>query len=732
MHHRLAALGPYLWIVDDVPEGISHATFRALLAPTTNGRTLMTARHELRGWVHPDRELVLPPLERSASLALLTSRWPHRRPERAERRLERLRRDRHQYAAARRTVAALGAHPLALSLAAGLCGAPDITGIADFTAMEKLVADPDRDALALAEQLRPKLPTHHLAGIAAILARGLSTLPEEGRDVLLMSSFLGRAPLPAALIALVLAEADGLPDAEATRRAMDGLDQTTAEQLSQRHGGTDDLGPADDGDAPEGAPIRTAPTWTFHPLVHEAARRSGLHPHRRQRLRLAAVTVFARELDATREGRQQLLPAGILPHVERLAEGMQDVDEWHLLNEAGRLHTELGDSHAALRLFRELHEMCLARLGENHFTTLVVQLGLGVAHGQHGEHTTARRLLEATHEALARQLGVHHPDTLTAWNNLAVAHGSAGDHDRARNIFRSLHEIREKTLGPHHPDTLDSLTNYAVHVGGCGDHATALDIKNDLYRTFRSIYGEEHDRTLDALTNLAATTLQLADTAGARQMLDTVHRTRRRLRASRTRIADAAENLAVVADDPREAVGLLTDAYRSRLRAQGPAHPAATKALHRLLAMLIAQTCESGAPARSGPALPVASVTTEPAQALPAGVTQERIRLDHERMDERIALLEEAIRLYDTRLAAFGPDAVETMTAVCYLAHAHAALDQFDEQYEEAWVLIDDATTGLELTLGTADATTRAADDIRMWITTLGAERDTTEAGGDR
>ncbi|WP_035851002.1 tetratricopeptide repeat protein [Kitasatospora azatica] len=717
---QLGKLGPYLWIVDDVPEDISHAGFKSLLAPTSNGRTLLTARYQLRGWVHSDRQLVLPSLERGASMALLTSQWPHGRPKPVARRLEDLRGERHQYAAVRRIVDTLGAHPLALALAAGLSSSPEATGIADFTALEKLVTDPDRDALALAEQLRPRLPTDHITGVAATLSRSITALPEEGLDVLLLSSVLGTAPLPAALVSLVLAEADGLSRVEADDRAQKGLRQTEAGYLSQRCGtATSDLSAA------------AGLSWSVHPLVNQAVRQSERSPHRRQELRLAAVAAFTREMDDARDSQRYPLLSGYLSHIERLAADMLDIDEWHLLNEAGRLHAELGDSRAALGLYGRLHAMCRSRLGDDHLTTLAFQLGLGVAHGLHGDHGTARRLLETTHSALCQRLGAQHPDALTAWNDLAVVCGAAGDHDHARGIFRSVHEIRVRVFGPQHPDTLDSLTNYAIHVGRCGDHAEAHELKTGLYRTFRSLYGEAHACTLDALNNLAATTLQLSDPAGARGMLRTVHRTRQRLLGPLPHTADAAENLAAVVEDPNEAADLLTEAYQIRLHTQGPPHPSTLRTLHHLLATLFERDGEQAPTLQHGRPETVAArfATTEVAETLPAGLVPGQIRLDDELMDERIAVLEAAIRVYDVRLAALGPDDVATMIAVGHLAHAHAALDQFDGQYEEAWVLIDDATTGLELTLGTGDAATVAADEVRTWVASLGSDRDATEAG---
>src|SRR5438874_2381167 len=90
-------------------------------------------------------------------------------------------------------------------------------------------------------------------------------------------------------------------------------------------------------------------------------------------------------------------------------------------------------------------------------------------------------------------------------------------------------------------------------------------------------------------------------------------------------------------------------------------------------------------------------------------------------MDDRIDAVEAACRYYDTQLAAHGPDAVETMTAVCYLAHALAVLGQFDRQTDDAWRLINDAAEGLAAVLGPADPFTQLADRIHNWIGDIGS-----------
>ena len=58
----------------------------------------------------------------------------------------------------------------------------------------------------------------------------------------------------------------------------------------------------------------------------------------------------------------------------------------------------------------------------------------------------------------------------------------------------------------------------------------------------------------------------------------------------------------------------------------------------------------------------------------------------------------------------------------CPSAHAMAALDQMDLQFDQAWALIDNAAEGLEDDLGRHHPASVAADIIRRWIASLGGD----------
>jgi tetratricopeptide (TPR) repeat protein len=682
---------PYLWIVDDVPRGLDRTTFDSLIAPTGNGRTLITALHDLGGYLRPDNHVRLEALDVGAALAVLTNSWPAGSTEPSAARLERLHDDRREYQAGRDLVDDLGRHPLALALAAGQAGQADF---GSFAELRSQLNEHDRNVLKLASDLQLNLPTDHQASIAATLLRSIEKVDGLGRDLLRVAGLVAPTPIPEPLFRRTLAIAGGLPEDAAGERTRAGLAGIGSRYLAQQ--------------ATEETPL----SWAVHALVIRAARLTDPDARRREQLRSAAVAALTEQLGGSRGGPSPVHMVDYVPHAAAIAAAMQNIDEWHLINEAGRLHSELGDSRSALELYTALYETCRRQLGDTHPTSVVALVGLGVAHGLHGDHAAARDLKERAFTALRDQLGPEHPDTLTAWNNLAVTYGDLGDHEAARDIYAAIHRVRSRA-GKHTPEAVEALMHYSIAVGRCGQHELALPIKQEAYELCLAVHGEHHPRTLDALTNLAASTHATGDREAAYQILDRVGTSSRELLGRRPDTARALENLAGVSVDSGEITNLLAEAYQIRVTVQGPQHPQAQQTLRRLLHALL--TLDDTGAALAAP-------TADPVEVLPADLHLGDIWLDDDQMDERIDTLELACRFYDGQLDAHGPDATDTMTAVCLLAHAHAALGQFAQQADDAWTLIDDAAEGLSVMLGPAHPMAAAADRIRLWVAGLGAD----------
>jgi hypothetical protein len=205
-----------------------------------------------------------------------------------------------------------------------------------------------------------------------------------------------------------------------------------------------------------------------HPLISCAVRTLRPDLVRRQQLRQGAAAVLANLLDERWTGHSPAALAVYLPHVHAIAAAAENVDEWHLLNEAGSVHSELGDSAEALLLYRTLYDRCQARLGDTDPATVAMLVGLGVSYGLHVDHATAGQLKQQAVEVLTSLVGRDHSDTMVAWNNLAVTCSDGGDHERAMEIFDDVYHKRLAALGPGHVDTVEALMNYSIAAGRCG------------------------------------------------------------------------------------------------------------------------------------------------------------------------------------------------------------------------------------------------------------------------
>ncbi|TCO55822.1 tetratricopeptide repeat protein [Actinocrispum wychmicini] len=642
----------YLWIVDDVPAGTDLRSSRYLVAPTGAGRTLVLTQGDAPGSMDRQRVLELPALGRMAALAVLTSGLPGT----VENRLTRLRTDRVAYHAAAGLADDLAGHPHALVLAAGL-----VRSFTDFPELRRVLTADDRRPLflALPGDLVAKLPHGKARAITAAIVRSVEQLPEGGRDVLRIAALGDAAPVPRSLYSLCDSGID---------EVLRALLATTTEDRAE---------------------IRV------HPLVTRTVQLIEPDPPRVQRLRIAVLGRLTQLADQARESRSFGALTPCLAYLVRLADGMADLDEWHLVNEAGRAFAELGDSRSTLDLYRSLFDTCAQALGDSP-TTIAMLVGLGAAYGMHGEHATALDLKVRAHQWLLAEFGPDHPDTLIACNNIAVTHLDMGDPGLAADLLHGVHQTRRRVLGDYHVDTVEALTNYSIAVGRTGDHVHALLLKQQAYQLCQDVHGPGSPRTTDALNNIAAT-LSHTDRGRAHALFREVHAARL-AEANDAETAGALENLAVTSDEPAR---FLIDAYRLRLAAQGPDHPATQRVLRFLL--------QPGAGTST-------MVTAQVVDVLPAGLELDGIRLDRARADELDQLHERARDHYDQCYAEFGPDDARTMVAVCYLAHAHAAIDQLDQQADEAWILIDDAAQGLHETLGPDAPETRAAWRLHEWI----------------
>jgi len=208
---------PFLWVVDDVANGLSADDLARWRAPGRLGKTLMTTRS--REYDAVGDVLRVDALSAEEAFALLTSRRPSP--------------DGDQRLAAMRVADALGYHPLALDVAGAAVGY-----YASFAEFEQALGQPSEDALELAKEYVGLLPNGHEPSIAATLRSSVERLGAEGKDLLTAASVLAVAPISVRLLSRILSIMQSVSDEEGRRQARAAFNQVDKLSLAE-DGGTD-------------------------------------------------------------------------------------------------------------------------------------------------------------------------------------------------------------------------------------------------------------------------------------------------------------------------------------------------------------------------------------------------------------------------------------------------------------------------------------------------------------
>ncbi|MGK3201420.1 tetratricopeptide repeat protein [Amycolatopsis sp. MEPSY49] len=662
---ELAGRAPYLWIVDDVPPTLDERWLERLVAPTGNGRTLISTRGRLAKWASV--EITLTPLDRPAGIRVLTDErsLPDDDPRAKE--------------AAAGIVDDLNAHPLGLTIAAGLTSLPSFSG---YPALRQELRRTTQDSLELAAHLADELPAGYAKPFSATLTRSFDQLTDAGRDLLAVTSVLGPAPIPLDLAGGVLAR----------------LGRTSVDQglpTMSAHGLADDLG---------------NDSYLTHALVARAARFRFPAAHL-NRLRENACDLIGDSLEGNR-GRFDLVRSTepYLPHVLPLitnAEWPSGEKQWHMLNEAGRTRYELGDTAGALRSLEILNDRCANSAEVDEQTRVAALVSLGAAQFGQGNLTEALRLQRETVRRFEELSGPDHSDTLQAKENLANTLSALGDHGTARELLTGVYRARRAKGALTGRATLITMNNLVIAIGRCGDRALALRIALGAAALWYRAAGPDAPETLECVENAANNLLFLgrrdeaADTYGY-----LAERRRVVLGPDHPDTIDAEENLAT-------ALGTsYWPLYAKRLRVQGPLHPDVLNTLERLLRANL-----DGDGGREA---------FDPVHEEPAPVPVRNVRLDGEHAEWLADIVALAVR-FEGQAAAHGPADPLALRAKIVLAHALAAADQYDGQIEIALTIAEDSRDGLEeaasrIPDGVGPDDLRIAEMIHHWILALQGE----------
>ncbi len=202
LRQQLARTGKTcLWVVDDIPQRMSRKMFDQWVGPHPLAKTAITTEsREYDGW---GTAIERGALSEEACLQLLE--------------LHRSIQDPAEDEAARSLIEKLGQHPQAIDITGGALAVSSLLTIQAFV---ESLQKPKSDALILAADLGPRLPTGHEKNIAATIQQTISILPAEGRDFLRLASSIAVAPIPDELVAATLEAADRLPRATALAKAL--------------------------------------------------------------------------------------------------------------------------------------------------------------------------------------------------------------------------------------------------------------------------------------------------------------------------------------------------------------------------------------------------------------------------------------------------------------------------------------------------------------------------------
>jgi tetratricopeptide (TPR) repeat protein len=476
---------PYLWVVDDLPVGLSATDFASCLPPGRNGRSLVTTQGTTYRHVPNLPISVMPP--REAVEFLLDSRAD---------------RDESELVSAEELAARLGHLPLALEVVGTLASLPG-------TSLESLLAEltQSAEALDLVEEaaknpLVPVSATEHTLSAAMTFGPSINRLDEPSFWLLATASALNVAPLP---VRVIWPAAQSTATASLRRRPREwwrGHRRMSAGMPSAS------LRPSL-GTLLSRSLVREvdADTIEVHGLVADAV----LH-YLKDRARFVTACVadagghIVDELGDVNDIRTHRTSQRIATFGQALAEHSQDLGDHAMdveaLRRLGRFFHVEQRYHDAADIQRRLVSEVALTLGEQARATLGAQCDLAVSLAHSGRSQEAIDLLQRVAETLERCFGPEDIDTLTAKHNLTNQLKAADP--AARKLALEVYETRLRVLGPDHEHTLFSLHSLLADNIVPAQYHDQIAAYQDLIARRTRLQGEDHTTTLTSMSNFVA------------------------------------------------------------------------------------------------------------------------------------------------------------------------------------------------------------------------------------
>lgn len=158
-----------------------------------------------------------------------------------------------------------------------------------------------------------------------------------------------------------------------------------------------------------------------------------------------------------------------------------------------------GQDAEALRLFRDVYDRTLNRLGDGHVDTLRAQNNLGKLLMELRRFDEALPHLTECLEGRRIVLGEDHPHTISSIANLAALYSNMGRMDEGTALLREAAERSERVLGPVHLSTLRRRQNLVRAAMMHGNYGVAVPQARALLTVCERELGPSHRETLAAL-----------------------------------------------------------------------------------------------------------------------------------------------------------------------------------------------------------------------------------------
>ena len=466
---RGSKVGPYLWVLDNVPlMSPLDARAQALAlwgAPTPAGRSLVTTRDARVPDGFAEQPLAALGQEDALRMLVRLAPWDAGPTQAAQ----------AERAAAEQLVDEVGRHTIALRLLGDRARA-------DGGYVKALAALHSTGRLQRLEQLAQRLRKElgdSVRNLLGIFEMSIAPLEAPARQVLALAAICAaNEPIPRRL----------LREAYAAQGAADALDDDFADAMRALLAASllDER--------------RAADAVDLHPLVQDVAVQ--LLQVRFEREGEAVAAPLVHWLNAVTDiARRDELAAGVV-HARRLAPMLKSLNGVRLYNRLGRYEVTRARYAAALPM--EEHAVALARtvLGSEHPETLICINNLADTRLRQGDVAAALALLEGLGPVFARVLGQQETHTLTALGNLGVARFKQGQLEQARSLQQQVLDIRIEQGGDADAEVLVAKTNLASTLAKLGDPAAALQMLGDVLAARQKALGADRFETLRAQANL--------------------------------------------------------------------------------------------------------------------------------------------------------------------------------------------------------------------------------------